>query len=377
MRHLEEPYIKFVQDRAGERITEIFDAIGVEYTERHDYIHSACPVHDGDNDRGLFWAMQSNHWQCKTRGCHKEPTTGPSSSVFGLVRGAMGRKTGKKWTFPDAVLFVSQVLGIDQGRGDYSAQDIEIAKIIKEYKRKRSKDKSELPLLSTMLPLLTSDNVYYPERGVDNDIIAKYHISFCNKKGKPMYNRAFFPVLDVSGRYVVGWSGRSIHEKCDKCNGYHEKQKGCPDKQHAAMSAKWRHSGNFQAENCLYNIWYAKPFISKTGTAIVCEGPGDVWAYESAGIHNSVAIFGLSMSKNQRLLLQNSGALTLILTFDNDESGRKAMEKIESEFINYFRIICVTPDNANDIGGMMSDDIADKINPIVSKMSKKEILNNT
>lgn len=368
--------ITFIQDRACERIIEIFDALGIEYIERHDYIQAACPVHEGDNQRAMFWAIRSNHWQCKTRGCHCDPITGPSNSVFGLVRGTMSRKTGKEWNFPQSINFVSQALGLKKcENNNTTAQDIEIAKILKQYKKKQVPKEGQGAHLSTMVPYLKADQVYYPNRGISPEIIAKYHISFCNTQGRPMYKRAFFPILDVTGRYILGWSGRSIYEECAKCKMHHHpKRSGCPHDQYRGIYTKWKHSKDFRSELCLYNIWYAKPFISKTGTAILCEGPGDVWAYEAAGIHNSVALLGLNISRYQRLILQNAGALTLVCTFDNDDAGKKAMTRIEEELTHYFRVFCVTPDTEKDIGDMFANDITDKIVPILRKASRAEML---
>lgn len=376
MRQFRSHDITFVQDRACERIAEVFDALGIDFIERHDYLQAACPVHDGNNQRAMFWAMRSNHWQCKTRGCHCEPSTGPSNSIFGLVRGTMGRRTGKEWSFQQAVNFVAQVLGLEKCSVDETtAQDIEIAKVIKQHRKKQAATQGKGVPLSTMVPHLKSDQVYYPNRGIPPEIIAKYHISFCNTKGKPMYKRAFFPVLDATGRYILGWSGRSIYDKCPKCGMHHHPERSsCPDPQYGGVYTKWKHSKDFRGELCLYNIWYAKPFISKTGTVILCEGPGDVWAYEIAGIKNSVAVLGLNMSRAQRLMLQNAGALTVVCTFDNDEAGQKAMEKIEKELTHYFRIFCVTLNNMNDIGDMLPDDISEKIGPILQKASRAKML---
>lgn len=376
MRRINSKDIPFIQDRACERVCEVFDALGIEYVERHDYLQAACPVHDGDNQRGMFWAIRSNHWQCKTRGCHCDPITGPSSSIFGLVRGTMSRKTGKEWDFQQAVNFVTQVLGLEQcNRNNITAQDIEIAKIIKQHKKKRPCIKGQGTPLADMTPHLKSDQVYYPNRGITPEIIAKYHVSFCNTQGKPMYKRAFFPILDITGRYIMGWSGRSIYDKCKKCNMHHHPERSsCPDPKYGGVYTKWKHSKDFQGELCLYNIWYAKHFISKTGTAILCEGPGDVWAYEAADIRNSVALLGLNMSRQQRLMLQNAGALTVICTFDNDEAGQKAMNKIERDLTHYFRVFCVTPDTVHDVGDMFSEDIAAKIGPILQQASRAEML---
>jgi len=340
----------------------------------------ACPVHGGDNLRGMFWAIRSSHWNCKTRGCHLDPISGPSTSVFGLVRGSMTRKTGEKWSFQQAANFIAQILGLEQCSVDQAtAQDIEIAKIVKQHRKRQITIQGRGIPLATMIPHLQSDQVYYPNRGISPEIIAKYHISFCNTKGKPMYKRAFFPVLDMTGRYIVGWSGRSIYDKCSKCGMHHHPERSsCPDPQYKSMYTKWKHSKDFHGELYLYNLWYAKPFISKLSEVILVEGAGDVWALEAAGIKNSVAIFGTSLSKSQRLLLQNAGALTIICMFDNDEAGKKAMIKLEKELIHYFRIFCITPETVNDVGDMLGEDIIGKIGPVLERISsghKKENIN--
>ena len=368
--------IEFIQNRACERIAEVFDAIGLDYIERHDYLQAACPVHGGDNNRAMFWAIRSNHWQCKTRGCHKDPICGPSTSVFGLVRGAMSRKTNKAWGFLDAVRFVSQALGLQNHRAsEATAQEIEMAKIIKQHKKKQVSSQIKGTPLATVVPHLRSDQVYYPNRGVSPETRAKYLVSFCDTKGKPMYKRAFFPVLDTTGRYVLGWSGRSIYDKCTECGMHHHPERSsCPDSQYSGIYTKWKHSKGFRGELCLYNLWYAKPFISKSGFVILCEGPGDVWALDSRGVKNSVALMGLSMSRQQRLLLQNAGALTVVCIFDNDDAGQEAMVKLEASLTHYFRVFCVTPDTANDIGDMFTDEIAEKIGPILKQASRAEML---
>lgn len=368
--------IAFIQDRACERIAEIFDALGCDYIEKHDYLQCACPIHGGDNCRALFWAIRSNHFECKTRGCHCDIITGPSSSIFGLVRGTMTNKTNQKWSFQQAVNFVAQVLGLEQcHENNVTAQDIEIAKIIRQHRKRQSATKGQGIPLAEMISHLKSDQVYYPNRGVSPEIIAKYHVSFCNTRGKPMYKRAFFPILDLTGRYIMGWSGRSIYDKCAKCGMHHHSERSsCPDPQYGEVYTKWKHSKGFRGELCLYNIWYAKHFINKTSTVIVCEGAGDVWALESAGIRNSIALLGLNMSRQQRLILQNAGALTVICALDNDNAGIKAMKKLDRDLTHYFRVFCVTPDTVNDIGDMFAEDIVAKIGPILQQASRTEVL---
>jgi len=358
---LDNKQINFIQDRANERIIEIFEALDIDYIENGDYIQSACPVHEGDNPRALYWATQSCHWKCMTHHCEQDESTGGSTSVFGLVRGTLFARTGKKCSFREAINFVSGVLGINNNAIDNSSlsdRDFELQKIVKQYKSRIRQNISDVNLqhLSTVVPLLKPDTTYYPKRGVSQGIIDKYHISICLDQTKPFKNRAFFPILDESGKYVMGWSGRSIYGECNECHLYHHAKVSCPSKEYFGIYAKWRHSKNLSKEKCLYNFSFAKIHIGKEQTAIICEGPGDVWSLETAGIKNSVAIFGLSISKQQRKLLQKAGALTLYIVLDSDIPGQEAIERIKKNLMYYFQLKFISLDK-HDLGEMKPEEI--------------------
>lgn len=367
--------IEFIQERAAERILEVLDALGMDYNERRDYVQGPCPIHQGDNHRAWYWALNTQHWKCMTHHCEEDPTTGPSSSVFGLVRGVMSLKDGRQWGFQQVVDFVARVLGLTDAKVDPKTQEeMEIDRAIKAYRRRlQQQPAAEGVLLADVLPRLKPDTVYYPGRGISPEIIAKYHISYCEDPDKPFFERAFFPVLDESGRRVIGWSGRSIHQRCEKCRVWHPAGPCPPDRENAKW-AKWRHSARMHKEKCLYNLWSAKPFIAKTGTAIVVEGPGDCWGYEAAGIKNSVSMLGLSLSLVQRQLLQRAGALTLVFTLDNDPEGIAAAERIAKDLIYYFRIFFLTPAGAKDIGELPPKDIQDQIMPVLERVSREGLI---
>jgi 5S rRNA maturation endonuclease (ribonuclease M5) len=223
--------------------------------------------------------------------------------------------------------------------------------------------------LASILPLLNKDDFYYARRGVSKAMIDRYHISFCNDPNRPFYQRVFVPVLDPQGKYVIGYTGRSIFEKCEQCGLYHDPDwKDCPTGD-TRRYAKWKHSLGFRSEHCLYNLWHARRFIEETGVAILVEGPADVWAYEEAGIHNSVGIFGVYLSNQQRVLLQKAGALTLVITLDNDESGIAARKRLEEELEHYFRLYFVVP-NGEDIGSMDAIEINEQIQPVLAGASR-------
>jgi DNA primase len=367
--------ISYIQDRACERIAEVLDALGIEYVEKSDYFQGRCPCHNGDNDRSWWWATRTNHWNCATKGCEKSSISGNSSSIFGLIRGAMSNKLNKQFSFLESVSFAATILNLSNLKLDEeTSENIEIFKIIKQYKKKKKIEKNGFKLLSEVLPFLRKDTKYYPSRGVSQDIINKYYISSCKNKNKFFFERSFFPILDSSGKYVAGWSGRSIYGQCTLCKLYHNENIKCPSKDKALFHSKWLHSKNFKKELYLYNYWFAKYNISKTGTAIICESPGNVWAMEMAEIKNSIAIMGSSMSKEQRLLLQKAGALTLILAMDNDETGREATKKLSEELNYYFRIIPINLENVNDIAELNKNDIQNKIGQILKDNNKEFLL---
>ncbi len=365
--------ISYIQDRACERITEILNALGIEFTERHDYLQFRCPCHNGDNERSVYWAISTNHWKCMTHHCEKDKISGKSSSIFGLIRGDISNKINKPFYFDQTVLFTAKVLGLcDIKMDNITQEDIEINKIIKQHKkRKINKPDSNSILLSDIVSKFNKDDIYYPKRGVTQEIINKYHISYCEEKGKRFNQRAFFPILDSTGKYIVGFSARSIWDKCKICNCYHNPKYTCPGKNKRKLYEKWIHSKGLKSEKHLYNYWFAKYHISKSGTAIICESPGNVWALEMAGINNGVAIMGSSMSKIQRQLLQKAGALTLILILDNDKAGKEATKKIVDELNYYFRVISIIPENVNDVAEMNRSDIINKIGSVLKSESKE------
>lgn len=367
--------IEFIEDRAKERISEIFDALGIEYVERAEYLQCACPIHQGDNNRGLYWAMNLGRFRCVTRSCHDDPMTGPSSSVFGLVRGTMTMQTKKQWSFIQSVMFVAKVLGLENTEmSEETEEEIAINRAVKAYKKKlRIKQNQDGRVyLSDVVNKLCPDTKYYPSRGIKTETISRYNISYCTDPKKMFCNRAFFPVLDDSGKIVMGWSARSIWEKCSNCDLYHDKTIECPRPER--QYSKWVHSPGFQSGHCLYNSWFAKHSIGKTGVAIVCESPGNCWAYEQAGIPNSVATFGVNFSDHQTKLLQKLGAINLIFALDNDEAGLKAREKIERQLEYYFRLVFYTPESVNDVAELLPQEIQDRFLPLLQNSSREGIL---
>ena len=113
-------------------------------------------------------------------------------------------------------------------------------------------------------------------------------------------------------------------------------------------------------ENHLYNFWFAKKQILESHTVLIVESPGNVWKLEENNIHNSVAIFGSSLSDMQKMILDSSGAMNIVILTDNDEAGKKAAQQIKNKCQNTYRIF-IPQISKPDIGDMTTQEIDTEI----------------
>lgn len=204
---------------------------------------------------------------------------------------------------------------------------------------------------------------YYLKRGFSIEVLDKYDVGTCKRPKKSLYQRAVVPVYNDSGEIILGFTGRSLFAECSKCNHHHDPDKECH------FFPKWKHTSGFQKENCLYNYWYAKEHIMKSGVVVIVESPGNVWRLEEAGIHNSVAIFGSYMSANQKKILDASGAFSIVCLLDNDEAGMKGAKKIYDQCSQMYRLYF--PEfNANDVADMDIDIVTKDIKPLISQIGE-------
>lgn len=171
-----------------------------------------------------------------------------------------------------------------------------------------------------------------------------------------MCGRVVVPVYDDSGKFMVAYTGRSIYTKCAKCLAYHAPQDKCIIDDYVHLHSKWKNQADNPISQYLYNYWNAKKYIVESKTVILVEGPGDVWKLEEAGIHNSVAIFGLELYDSQQIILESSGAMTAVLLLDNDEPGRNATIKLKEQLRRCYKIV-VPSLPAKDIGEISISDI--------------------
>jgi DNA primase len=126
-----------------------------------------------------------------------------------------------------------------------------------------------------------------------------------NRRYDRFRNRIMFPIKDFLGR-VVGFSGRVLDDSLPKYLNTPE-------------------TDVFKKGELLYGLDTAKTSIRSSGEALVVEGYMDVIALHQTGFKNAVAALGATLTADQAALLSRLDVQKLLLAFDADEAGQRAI----------------------------------------------------
>lgn len=368
--------LKALCDDLCDDIESLLDHFELEYKSNGKMMSMCCPIHGGDNPSAisLYYTGDNyrGNWKCRTHNCEKIF----KGSIIGFIRGIISarkykwEKEGDKFcSFKEAVEFATSFIkkDLDSIKISGSDRNKKAFTALVNYIHQETQSTEKLIKREVITKSLNIPAQYFIDRKYSSDILMKYDVGLCEKSGKEMSSRVVVPIYDNDYKYMVGCSGRSIFEQCKLCGSYHDPNKSCPDEEHRWVYSKWRHSKDFKSQNHLYNFWFAKQNIMSSAVAIIVESPGNVWRLEENGIHNSVAIFGSSMSDRQKIILDSSGAMSLVILTDNDEAGKKAAEQIKEKCQNTYKIY--NPQiSKNDIGEMTNEEIDKEIKPILEKI---------
>ena len=318
-----------------ERITDVLDEFDLDYQEYEKRISLSCPIHGGDNPEGMS-IMKSGigNWKCFTEHCHEKYGNSSGASIIQLIQALLNK------TFFEALEWSAKFVGENKENAQTEEDSVNthFIQLCKYINRKKRSIPTFTPreLVKTFLQIPAE---YYIKRGYGEEVLNKFDVGYCFNQQKPFFDRIITPFYDDDGKYMIGCSGRNKHERCPNCNMFHQPNTRCPiTKQEKLRSTKWKHSTNFEADSYLYNYWNAKQHILDTYTVILVEGSGDVWRLEEAGIYNSLALLGDSLSKNQQIILEESGAINILLATDNDKAGQSAAHSIMNSCSNLFNI---------------------------------------
>ena len=340
-------------------------------------VSMCCPIHNGDNPSAVNIYHQGEsyrgNWKCRTHSCENIF----KGSIIGFVRGVLSSKKygwinngDNTCSFKEALDYCMLFLNKDMKSikiSKYDKNKITFANIVNHIKLKSAQAGISSVTRDSVRKSLNIPAQYFIDRGFSAQILDRYDVGLCDKKNKEMYGRAVVPIYDNEYTYLVGCTGRIIFEKCSSCGSYHDPRHSCPNEMDKWKYSKWKHNQDFKSQNHLYNFWFAKEHILKSHTVIIVESPGNVWKLEENGIHNSVAIFGSSMSDRQKIILDSSGAMNIVVLTDNDDAGKKAANQIKNKCQNTYRIF-IPQISKPDVADMTKEEIDDEIKKYIESI---------
>lgn len=360
---------------------DLFEALGISLSKTSKMYIGRCPIHGGDNAGALNLYIDGyavrGYWKCRTHHCE----TVFKQTIIGFVRGVLSHQyknwltkedTSKMYSFKDTIDWICKFLGQNINNIQVNEQEIEGKKFIAQVNSmvKTKKKESGLTRLAVR-KLLKIPSEFFLQKGYKQETLDNFDVGLCDTVGKEMYGRVVVPIYDHDKQFMIACTGRSIYPLCDNCNYYHNIREACPlnDNLASLKYSKWRNNHNSNINSYLYNYWNAKKYIRETGYVILVEGPADVWRLEELGIKNSVAIFGTEITDEQQVILEMSGALSVVVLLDMDSPGREGTTKIANKLDRSYRVY--TPElSVNDPGDLTAELVNKELEPLLIKITK-------
>lgn len=318
-----------------EKVLAHFD---IDYVEFPNRLAFPCPVHGGDSPEGccIFTdgTTKQGNWTCWTQGCQEEYI----DSLFGFVRGCLSYQADRKVSMQETVDFCLDIIGKDFD--EIKEAPKKKFKTLDVFSRRIEREEGVISR-SDLRAKLNIPAPYYIGRNYSQLVLEAFDVGECMASNQPMSGRVVVPVYDEKYNYV-GCVGRAIKEH---------------------LKPKWLHSQGFK-KNVLYGLNLAKEEIMNTGSVVLVEGQGDVWRLHEAGIANAVGIFGCSLNEDQLILLEQSGAMNVVILTDYDDAGNSAAEqivKICGRRFNYIRPEMI--EGVKDVGDLTVEQIKEFLYP--------------
>jgi DNA primase len=335
--------LEAISEQLLECLPELLEHFDITCQDHGNRIMFACPIHEGDNETGSSIMRNGvGNWRCFTQQCHEPYGSANGAGVIQFVQALVSKRENREVSFYEAINWCAKFLGAELEVETESTEDHVRTKFIQLCKYINRTKVAHTPVFtprSMLRSFLKIPAEYYVQRGYSEEILDKFDIGYCFNTNKSLFDRIITPFYDDNGEYMIGCTGRNKFERCERCRLFHQEDTRCPiTKEEKLKAVKWKHSNNFSIESYLYNYHNAKSHILTTHSVILVEGPGDVWRLEEAGIHNSMALLGASLSKNQQIILEDSGAVNLLIATDNDDAGRKAAQSITQNCGGIFNI---------------------------------------
>ncbi len=149
------------------------------------------------------------------------------------------------------------------------------------------------------------------KKGFDVNDIAKSGLAYKNARGlfrDRFEDRLVFPIYNAVGK-AVAFTGRYLGERTDT-----PKYLNSPE------------TPIFNKSKILYGFHKSKNDIAKTSSAFFVEGQMDFLMAWQSGVKNAIALSGTGLTVHHLEKIRRI-AETIIVSFDNDDAGFKALER--------------------------------------------------
>lgn len=337
--------LESISEKLIDDIANLFETLEIEnFTDYHNRIMFPCPLHNGESQTNSSVMKRGiGNWRCFSEQCHEQYGSSAGASILQFVQAILSLRKNKDVSFYEALKWAANFVGESAEEDTATPEDtvrIQFIQLCKYINRHKANNTPVFTPRTMVRKFLQIPATYYLELGYSEQILNKFDIGYCYNTQKSFFDRIVTPFYDDNGEYMIGCTGRSKYkDRCGICNLYHAPDIRCPiTKEEKLRAVKWKHSGGFAADAYLYNYWNAKKYILDTYTVILVEGPGDVWRMEEAGIYNSLALLGARLSPNQQIILEESGAVNILIATDNDDAGNKAANNIIANCNRLFNI---------------------------------------
>lgn len=362
------------------RMDEVFTELGISLLRTNKMYVGPCPVHGGDNvgAMNIYFGGESvpGFWRCQSRHC--EQTF--KRTIIGFIRGVLSRKeygwhgpnTTNTVSFKKTIDWCCKFLGVSFNNLKVDEAELEqrqyishIASVVKTIEQRKGSVTRQRAISALNIP-----GQYFINRGWSAEVLERYDVGTPRNPNSILRGRTVVPIYDDTASYLIGSTARSLFERCGKCRLWHDPTWAeCPRGEYANRDyCKWRNEG-LQRESVLYNYWYAKGYIKRTSTVILVEGPGDLWRLVESGINIGVAMLGTSLSDQQQVILEMSGAMNVILCTNNDEAGRLSAAKIREQLGRSFKIYTPTIPT-NDLGELPPAKVREILVPLLERICR-------
>lgn len=283
-----------------EELLEFLGADLDDYACTGDQIRGPAPCHDGDNSTGFSIEVEMGRWACWTGACHEQFGT----DTLGLMRAVTRKPFGQ---------VIDMARDFLKGE-EWCEEKLEQVRTEREERLRLRKEnvweEHTNPVRvypESALERLVPPETWSEERSLSLEVLRSYGIGYATRG--PMWDRIVIPIRNIHGK-IVGFSGRKVQYVPDR-------------------DVKWFHfkKGEFRKSIHLFNV--DRAFKATTNsTYILVEGPLDVLKLEEAGIHNSLAVLGRTITDGQIEVLRKIGAMKVLVAFDADKRGMEGNESV-------------------------------------------------